>query len=107
MGITPRFYRPPYGEISDEQVAFLEKKGMKVVQWSVDSIDWNHNTNSIENIKHEVISHQHPEMISLMHDGGGDRQNTVDALPVIIAFYKKQGYRFVSIEALLGISDQG
>jgi len=107
LGITPRFYRPPYGEISDEQVSFLEQKGMKVMLWSVDSRDWNPETNSVEHIQNEIINHQHSEMITLMHDSGGDRQNTVDALPAIIEHYKNQGYRFVNLQKLLGISDKG
>ncbi len=46
-------------------------------------------------------------MITLMHDSGGNRQNTVDALPAIIEHYKNQGYRFVNLQTLLGISDKG
>jgi len=107
FGITPRFYRPPYGEVSDEQVVFLEQKGMKVMLWSVDSRDWNPETNSVEHIQNEIINHQHAEMITLMHDSGGNRQNTVDALPEIIEHYKSQGYRFVNLQTLLGISDKG
>jgi peptidoglycan/xylan/chitin deacetylase (PgdA/CDA1 family) len=104
--VTPRFYRPPYGEITDEQVAFLARKGMKVLLWSVDSRDWNPALNSVEQIETELISHQHEEAITLMHDAGGNRQNTVDALPAIIEHYKEQGYRFVNLETLLGISDK-
>ena len=104
--VTPRFYRPPYGEITDEQVAFLARKGMKVLLWSVDSRDWNPTLNSVEQIETELISHQHEEAITLMHDAGGNRQNTVDALPAIIEHYKEQGYRFVNLETLLGISDK-
>lgn len=107
FGFTPRFYRPPYGEVSDEQVEFLEEKGMKVMLWSVDSRDWNPETNSIKHIQSEIINHQHEEMITLMHDSGGNRQNTVDALPSIIEHYKNQGYHFVNLQTLLGISDKG
>lgn len=106
FNVTPRFYRPPYGEISDAQVKLLAAKGMKVLLWSVDSRDWNPELNSVEKIERELINHQHEEVITLMHDAGGNRQNTVDALPVIIEHYKAQGYRFVNLEDLLGISDK-
>jgi len=33
-----------------------------------------------------------------MHDGGGNRQQTVDALPAIIKAYKKAGYHFVTLD---------
>lgn len=106
FNITPRFYRPPYGEISDAQVEHLASKGMKVLLWSVDSRDWNPALNSVEEIERELINNQHEEVISLMHDAGGNRQNTVDSLPAIIEHYKGQGYRFVNLETLLGISDK-
>lgn len=104
--LTPRFYRPPYGEITDAQTQFLASKGMKVLLWSIDSRDWNPDLNSVEQIERELISHQHEEAITLMHDAGGNRQNTVDSLPVIIKHYKVQGYRFVNLETLLGIGDK-
>jgi peptidoglycan/xylan/chitin deacetylase (PgdA/CDA1 family) len=106
FNIMPRFYRPPYGEISDAQVEFLAEKGMKVLLWSVDSRDWNPELNSVAQIESELINHQHEEVITLMHDAGGNRQNTVDSLPAIIEHYKAQGYRFVNLETLLGISDK-
>ncbi|KGJ94983.1 polysaccharide deacetylase family protein [Colwellia psychrerythraea] len=106
FNIMPRFYRPPYGEISDEQIEHLAAKGMKVILWSVDSRDWNPALNSIEKIESELINNQHEEVITLMHDAGGNRQNTVDSLPAIIAHYQAQGYHFVNLETLLGISDK-
>jgi len=106
FSITPRFYRPPYGEIADEQVDLLAQKGMKVLLWSVDSRDWNPMLNSVAQLEAELINNQHEEVITLMHDAGGNRQNTVDALPAIIKHYKAQGYRFVNLETLLGISDK-
>ena len=106
FNITPRFYRPPYGEITDKQIEYLANKGMKVLLWSVDSRDWNPALNSVANIESVLINNQHEEVITLMHDAGGNRQNTVDSLPAIIAHYKTQGYRFVNLETLLGISDK-
>ncbi|GAA0814167.1 hypothetical protein GCM10009111_10650 [Colwellia asteriadis] len=106
FNITPRFYRPPYGEITDEQVQSLTEHGMKVLLWSVDSRDWNSSINTVEYIESEIINNQHEEVITLMHDAGGNRQNTVDSLPAIIKHYQSQGYRFVNLETLLGISDK-
>ncbi|QDO82276.1 polysaccharide deacetylase family protein [Shewanella psychropiezotolerans] len=106
LGISPRFYRPPYGEITDEQVAFLDEKGMKVILWSVDTRDWNSPIVTVENISDVMINNLHPEVINLMHDAGGNRTNTVDALPAVIDYYRSQGYRFVNLETMLGISDK-
>jgi chitin deacetylase len=39
----------------------------------------------------------------LLHDGGGNRQQTVEALSAIIPKLKQQGYRFVTVPQLLQI----
>ncbi|GAA4221164.1 glycosyltransferase [Sphingomonas endophytica] len=41
--------------------------------------------------------------IILLHDGGGDRSETVAALPRIIATLKGEGYRFVTVSQLAGL----
>jgi peptidoglycan-N-acetylglucosamine deacetylase len=40
--------------------------------------------------------------IILLHDAGGDRTNTIDALPKIIEYYRAKGYEFVTVAGLLG-----
>lgn len=42
-----------------------------------------------------------------MHDVGGDRRRTIEALPQIISGLKQQGYRFVTIPELLQMSNKG
>ncbi|MGB3263028.1 MAG: polysaccharide deacetylase family protein, partial [Microcoleus sp.] len=44
--------------------------------------------------------------IVLMHDGGGNRAKTVQALPNIIARLKKQGYKFVTVPELLEMQEE-
>ncbi|WP_394204536.1 polysaccharide deacetylase family protein [Shewanella waksmanii] len=97
----PAFYRPPFGEISDEQVKMLAKQGMKTVLWSVDTRDWDEQTITAKHISETVIGQGHTEMIALMHDDGGDRSATVTALPVIIKHFQAQGYQLVSLDTLL------
>ena len=100
-GNSPLFYRPPFGEITDEQVLMLAEQGMITVLWSVDTRDWDEQTITAKHISDTVISQAHPEMIALMHDDGGNRSATVAALPVIIEHYQALGYEFVSLESLL------
>ncbi|MDP5214523.1 hypothetical protein ORJ66_15825 [Pseudoalteromonas tunicata] len=38
-----------------------------------------------------------------MHDGGGNRSNSVAALDKIISHYQNEGYRFVTLDVLFGI----
>jgi cellulose synthase/poly-beta-1,6-N-acetylglucosamine synthase-like glycosyltransferase/peptidoglycan/xylan/chitin deacetylase (PgdA/CDA1 family)/spore germination protein YaaH len=42
--------------------------------------------------------------IILLHDAGGDRQQTLDALPTIIRTLKAKGYRFVTVSQLVGLT---
>jgi peptidoglycan-N-acetylglucosamine deacetylase len=42
--------------------------------------------------------------VILLHDGGGDRQQTLEALPVIIDQLKAKGYKFVTVSQLVGLS---
>jgi spore germination protein YaaH/peptidoglycan/xylan/chitin deacetylase (PgdA/CDA1 family) len=44
--------------------------------------------------------------IIVMHDAGGNRQQTVDSLKILIPLLKKEGYMFVNINDLLGVSKE-
>jgi peptidoglycan/xylan/chitin deacetylase (PgdA/CDA1 family) len=94
-------YRPPYGSISESQIALLANNQMKIVIWSIDTQDWNDKINTAKNVAREAIKHTHPESIILMHDGGGNRQGTVDSLDAIITHYRSLDYRFVTIDKLI------
>lgn len=104
IGYRSAIFRPPYGRIREDQISYLSQKGILVVNWSIDTRDWNPNTNTVENIENAVITHQHPEAIVLMHDGGGDRSNTVAALNHIIQSYKELGFEFITVDRLLGVN---
>lgn len=101
LGISTSLFRPSYGEISDAQIELLARKGMTTILWSVDTRDWNDDTANATVIAAAANDFSHPGAIILMHDAGGNRQPTVDALPAIIKHYQQQGYRFVTIEQML------
>lgn len=42
--------------------------------------------------------------IMLLHDAGGDREQTIEALPVLIRALKAKGYKFVTVSRLVGLS---
>ena len=50
-----------------------------------------------------MLGHVHPGAIVLQHDGGGDRSETLAALPDEIQTLKRRGYRFVTITQLFGM----
>lgn len=104
LGFRPRLFRPSYGEISNAQVNFLAEQNMKTILWSIDTRDWHTSAVFIPDIINAANNHMHEEAIILMHDGGGDRNNTVNAVQSIIDHYKSNGYDFVTIDEMLGVS---
>ncbi|WP_169307190.1 polysaccharide deacetylase family protein [Chitiniphilus eburneus] len=106
LGFMPTLYRPPYGEITDSQVELLRDKGIKVISWSVDTRDWlsARAMNGDAQIEGVVTNYVHPEAIVLMHDGGGPRDRTVEAVDRLIGKLKEQGYTFVTIDKLIGVA---
>ncbi|OJF16545.1 MAG: chitooligosaccharide deacetylase [Bacillaceae bacterium G1] len=101
-GYTPRMVRPPYGEISEEQIKWLASQHKTVVNWNVDSLDWKGLT--AEQVATNVLGHVHPGSIVLMHSGGGigeDLSGTVNALPLIIRTLREAGIEMVTVPELL------
>ncbi|WP_438350895.1 polysaccharide deacetylase family protein [Paenibacillus sp. FA6] len=101
----PRLIRPPYGEITEEQLKWAKKQGYKIINWNVDSLDWK--GISKDEVKKNILSHVGPGSIILQHAGGGigsDLTGTIEALPEIILNLRKKGYTFVTVPELLQIS---
>ncbi len=100
-GVKTTLFRPPGGRLKNGLADYAEKTQRDtVVLWSVMPADTNL-SQSAQNIVNKVLKAATPGGIVLLHDGGGDRKNTVEALPKIIAGLEKQGYRFVTIPELL------
>jgi len=102
--VSTWLFRPPGGNLKTGVARYALSKGYTVVMWSVSSADtdpkapW---TAFADN----VLKGARPGSIVLMHDGGGNRSRTVEALPVILAGLQQQGYRFVSVPELLAHSE--
>lgn len=95
----PRLFRPPYGVYNANTLALLHKYGMLMVMWTVDSGDYLRP--GVSSIVDTVVAGAQPGAIILLHDAGGDRQETVDALPLIIRALRARGYRLVTVPRLL------
>lgn len=92
LGTRPAFFRAPYGATNQTVVDTAHAQGLRVLQWSVDPRDFDRPPPA--EIVRRVMTSVRPGRIVLMHDGGGDRSNTVAALGPIIAMLKAQGYTF-------------
>ncbi|MFE9693432.1 polysaccharide deacetylase family protein [Micromonospora sp. NPDC005806] len=71
------WFRQPGGRWTPEEVAVARQLGMRSLHWSVDPQDWDHPTAAT--IIKRVESAGRPGSIVLMHDGGGDRSQTMAA----------------------------
>lgn len=110
-GRSTVLFRAPYGVDSPpkdlEQVkrmAIISQMGYCTVRTSVDSEDWK--KPGVDFMVNDVIKkvHEGDGGVIAFHDGGGMRQQTVDALPKIIDTLKKEGYEFVSISQLMNLN---
>jgi peptidoglycan/xylan/chitin deacetylase (PgdA/CDA1 family) len=95
----PRLFRPPYGLWDNDTLAVLRKYRMLMVMWTVDTSDYRQP--GVAAIVHTAVSGARPGAIILMHDAGGNRSETVAALPQIIHALKARGYKLVTVPKLL------
>jgi peptidoglycan-N-acetylglucosamine deacetylase len=98
-GPRPTLFRPPYGSFNQATFALLHQMQMLMVLWSVDTDDYE--DPGVEVIVHRALEGAAPGAIILMHDAGGDRAQTIAALPTIIGALRKRGYRLVTVPQLL------
>ncbi|HEV7212472.1 MAG TPA: polysaccharide deacetylase family protein [Blastococcus sp.] len=96
-----RLFRPPYGSRNAETVSWLAESQDRatVVLWDVDANDWA--MPGSEAISRTVLEQVRPGSIVLQHDGGGDRSQTVEALPTVIEGLLAQDYRFVLVRDMV------
>jgi peptidoglycan/xylan/chitin deacetylase (PgdA/CDA1 family) len=99
IGSSPVLFRPPYGATDATVVSVASQLGLLQVMWTVDPRDWSRP--GVDAIVNVVLSHATNGSIILMHDGGGDRSETVLALPLIITALRQRGFSFVTISQLL------
>jgi peptidoglycan-N-acetylglucosamine deacetylase len=94
-GYTPRCLRPPYGAVNTTVRTRAAALNKKLVLWSVDPRDWSRPGSSV--IARRVLDNVRPGSVVLLHDGGGDRSQTVAALPTIIRHLKARGFTFATL----------
>ncbi|MGW0836139.1 polysaccharide deacetylase family protein [Streptomyces prunicolor] len=94
----PTLFRPPYGSRTPEVVGWLTECVPKVALWDVEPDDWS--MPGTEIIVRDVLDQARQGSIILLHDGGGDRSQTVAALPPIIEGLLARDYRFVTLDEL-------
>lgn len=103
-GAKTTLFRPPGGILNNGVVDYAKNQRDGIIMWSDDSEDWRRP--AVSTLVKRVLKQATPGGIVLMHDGGGNRSNTVAALPQIISDLKQQGYKFVTVPELLEIQNK-
>lgn len=98
LGIKIDLFRAPYGDYNESVVRNARKMDYYIIQWNVDSLDWQEPTK--EQLIEKVCGHKNlsPGSIILMHTG---TKCTKQALKQIIRNIKAKGYEFVSVSRLI------
>jgi peptidoglycan/xylan/chitin deacetylase (PgdA/CDA1 family) len=95
----PRLFRPPYGMWNNTTLALLAHYRMLMVLWTVDTNDYRQP--GVKAILNAVVDGARPGAIILLHDAGGNRSQTVTALPRIVRALRRRGYKLVTVPRLL------
>ncbi|MGB9791069.1 MAG: polysaccharide deacetylase family sporulation protein PdaB [Thermacetogeniaceae bacterium] len=95
-GRRTRLFRPPFGEYNNQVILTCRSLGYEVIQWSVDSLDWQEV--GVESVVDRVLKNIHPGAIVLFHNNA---KYTPQALPIILKSLKEQGYKIVPVSELL------
>lgn len=114
-GVETSVFRPPYGEFHGWQyLQYMAQTGRDItssVYWSVDSEDWSvaQDGTDVYTGAQTIVTKcttglsgdNYNGAIILMHDGGGNRERDVIALPTILQTFQAAGYEFVTVDELV------
>lgn len=114
-GRSTRLFRAPYFGDAEPTTAdelgpamLAQQRGYTIVGLHIDSEDWRLPGVGaiIGNVLTQIHSAtpEHSGNIVLLHDGGGPRNQTIRALPLLIERLQSQGYRFVTVSQLAGLT---
>jgi peptidoglycan/xylan/chitin deacetylase (PgdA/CDA1 family) len=98
LGIRPVWYRPAGGSTSGFVYREAKRLGLRVVLWTIDPHDYLKPGARV--IARRVLNNVRPGAVILMHDGGGDRSQTVAALKIVLHGLKARGYSMVTMSQL-------
>jgi len=90
--VTP-CVRPPYGAVDSNVYSYIAQIGFVPAFWTIDTWDWSGipGDSILENVKAGL---SYANKVVLMHDGGQNRENTVEGLGLVLHDLTLAGYRF-------------
>ena len=94
----PRYYRPPQGLYSEENLHMAKDLGYKTVFWSLAYVDWNNDDQpSREEALGKLIPRTHPGAVVLLHSTS---KTNAAVLEELIGKWREEGYTFGTVEEL-------
>ncbi|MDO4293803.1 MAG: polysaccharide deacetylase family protein [Eubacteriales bacterium] len=95
-----KYYRPPQGKYSEENLRIANELGYKTFFWSLAYVDWNQDAQpSHEEAFSKLTGRVHPGAVVLLHNTSRTNGEILDEL---LMRWEKMGYRFKAISELTG-----
>lgn len=96
----PKFYRPPQGVYSEENLKMAQELGYKTVFWSLAYVDWNNDAQpGEEEAFAKLLPRTHPGAVVLLHATSRTNARILDTL---LTKWEEMGYSFAGVEELFG-----
>jgi peptidoglycan-N-acetylmuramic acid deacetylase len=96
--VLPKFYRPPQGIYSEENLKMAQELGYKTVFWSLAYVDWNNDAQPTkEQAFSKLLPRIHNGAVVLLHSTS---QTNAEILDELLTKWKEAGYRFGTLEEL-------
>jgi len=93
-----KYYRPPQGNYSEENLSMAKELGYKTVFWSLAYADWDNNVQpTAEQAFSKLIPRVHPGAVVLLHSTSKTNAAILDEL---LTKWEEMGYSFAPISAL-------
>ena len=94
----PKYYRPPQGTYSEENLKMAQKMGYKTVFWSLAYVDWN-------NDKQPTAEYAYSKLLPRIHNGAvvllhSTSQTNGEILDELLTKWEAMGYTFATLDDL-------
>ena len=94
----PRYYRPPQGLYSEENLKMAKELGYKAVFWSLAYVDWNNDAQpTAQEAFRKLLPRTHNGAVVLLHSTSSTNAEILDEL---LTKWKDMGYRFGTLDEL-------
>lgn len=105
LGITPKYFRPPYGEYNKYVEDIIAHKDYELILWDMACCPMDWKNPPVQAIVDIIINRVSDGSIILLHDGRSTkadepRHNTVNAVKEIIPIFEEKGFEIVTIDRL-------